>query len=93
MEDALDLLYVDGPYAVSPTREGVLMPCIDATILLRKKLPIQHILFDNRISSLRHLLRSRAAEGYDLDLRERVDPDEVWPVKPIRHHSYLVRRT
>lgn len=87
VSDAFDLVYVDGPYAVSPTRDDVLMPCIDATRTLRQGKTVQHIVFDNRFTSLRHLLRSGEAHSYSRALRAGADPDEVWPVHDIRHHS------
>jgi hypothetical protein len=91
----VDLVYVDGPYNVSPTRPGKDMPCVDAIRLLEQGFDVEHILFDNRLSSVRQFMRSRFATSYDSRLGVSalgLNPDP-WKLIPARHHSHFWRRS
>ena len=91
----IDLVYVDGPYNESPSRPGTQMPCIDTTQLLDAGIEVCHVLFDNRLTSVKHLMESSHGLRYDAELCHwlAAERDPIWFVEPVRHHSWLRLRT
>lgn len=90
----VDFLYVDGPANVSPTDRSRQMRCIDSIKFLEAGVRLNHVLFDNRLTSVRYLLDSPYGPYYDVQLYDSIvgEMSPSWHVGPTYYHSHFKLR-